>query len=249
VHVNLASLESQRATNHVDQEGSVHLLMDGISVGAHVGLFAELSENAAVGLTYQSRSRIRMRGDADFEVPLEFQARFPDQGVRADFPLPDRIALGLRVSATPEVDLYSDLSVTLWSVNDQLVIDFDEDVTDDSVRVSDWKTTAALRLGADAQLGMPELRGRAGFFVDGLFGSPAPSSTVSPTAPDSVRIGATGGLSYEVRPSVTLDVSYQYLRLLPRSSTSQDAPLARYEGSAHILGIGARFFHDMGEAR
>jgi len=247
VHLNVGELESQRATDHIAEEGSVDLLMHGTSIGGHVGLFVEAAENVDLGFSYQSRSTLKMHGDADFDVPPAFQPSYPDQGVSTRFPIPDRFAFGSRFGLGRRADLFADFTVSLWSVNDVLVIDFEDPVTDDSVKVSNWRTTGALRVGSDVRV-VDALTVRGGAFVDGLWGPPPPASTLSPTSPDSVRVGGSVGLSWNPSPAVSVDAYYQYLHLLPRESTSQDAPLARYEGHAHLFGVGARFFYAGSEA-
>jgi long-chain fatty acid transport protein len=161
----------KRATNHIEQEGSSAIVLSGHGFGGHVSAFYDAAEWLAIGLSYRSRSLSPMEGHADFSVPEVFAADLPDQNVSTDWTLPDRLAAGVALRAGPVVALL-DLTVTLWSVSDTLVIHFEDPATDDRETPRNWRDSMALRLGAEwAALG--PLTVRAGFYADGLPDPPA----------------------------------------------------------------------------
>lgn len=238
-HVDFGGYEIVKATDHVTDEGEVHLSMRGVGFGGHASLFAQVTADVALGLTYKSRTTLPLAGEADFEVPAAFSSRYFDQEVEADWVLPDRLVLGMQASLG-SVSLVADLGVTFWSVNDALVIDFAAEETDDTRVSQAWRDSVALRAGAD-WAALPELTVRAGFAVDGIFGAPAPSRNVTPTSPDGTRLQLTAGASWHIGAGFSADCFYEHLRLLSRTSTSDDAPLAAYEGWAHVMGLGLRY--------
>lgn len=243
LHVDAGILESFRATNHIVEEGSVHLRLGGVGVGGDAALFFEASDRFDIGVSYKSRTRIEMDGDVDFEVPEAFRPRFPDQQASTTLTLPDRLAIGIRARVTDDVTLLTDISLTFWSVNDRLLIDFSDELTNDADRAANWENSVALRVGAEFTP-IPELTARVGFFFDGLTGAPPPQDFLSPTSPDSRRVGGSLGLSYDIGERFGVDAYYSYLKLLGEESTSLDAPLAEYDGSAHLIGIGLRVHYD-----
>ncbi len=246
----IASLEVKRATNHVTEEGSAHLLLNGVGYGMQAAIFVDATDRLKLGLSYKSRTVLVLDGQADFEVPPVFG--FADQGVSARFHLPDRIALGALYDFGRVRGLV-DLIFSTWSVNEALVFDFEREETASTTLKNEWRDTLALRLGAELDANK-WLVLRAGAFVDGIPGPAAPARNLAPNAPDATRVGGSLGAGAnfplardsEGRPITTLgvDAFYSFLALLPRSSTSDTAPLADYSGRAHFFGLGARFSWD-----
>jgi long-chain fatty acid transport protein len=240
-HLDLGQLEVKRATNHVLEEGEVHLRTSGGAVGGQAALFLEATETLAFGLSYKSRSVIRLRGDADFDVPAVFAGDYPDQRVSARLKLPDRFALGVSWSGISDVRLLGDVTYTLWSINDALVFDFVEQETPDAIITNEWRNTVALRAGIEVDV-TRAVTARGGAFVDGLFGPAAPARNLGPSSPDMTRVGGSVGVGLQLTDGVAVDAFYSLFRLLERSSTSADLSLATYSGSAHVFGLGGRFW-------
>ena len=238
-HIDVGSLEIIKATNHIIEEGQAHLRLEGFGFGGHVSLYAAPVEGLGIGLVYKSRTSLSLAGQADFEVPATFAGRFPDQGVRSSWTLPDRLVVGASYRFMPELTVLADVSLTLWSVNGELRLDFDEEVTDDIVQRNAWQDTVALRLGIEGRP-LDDVTLRGGFFVDGLGGPAAPSATLTPASPDATRVGFSLGASYDFH-AFSVDAFYAYLHLLDRQSDGLDAPEAIYSGEAHLFGLGFRF--------
>ena len=81
---------------------------------------------------------------------------------------------------------------------------------------------------------------RGEVYVDGVTGSPVPAETLSPSSPDSERIGLTVGAGRSILDDVVVNVSLEHLRLLQRQSESPDAAQASYSGSAWAVGLGVQ---------
>lgn len=242
-HFDVGSLEVKRATNHVLEEGSVHMVTNGSAIGGQVAAFFRPNDELAFGVSYKTKSTVRLGGDADFEVPPTFAPQYPDQGVSARLKLPERIAIGAAWAMRPTTRLLVDATYTGWSTNDALVFDFEQTQTPDSTIKNEWRDTIALRGGVEHDLAsIWTVRG--GLFVDGLTGPAAPAQNLSPSSPDMTRVGATIGGGVKLTDGVALDAFYQFFALLERASTSADYPLATYRGSAHLFGLGARFHWD-----
>ncbi len=245
-----ASLEVVKATNHVTEEGSAHLLLDGVGYGFQAAAFAEISERFRLGLSYKSRTVLPLAGNADFEVPPVFG--FVDQGVTARFHLPDRIALG-GVYEIHRARFLLDLVYSSWSVNEALSFDFQRPETSPSTIKNEWRDTLALRVGAEMDLGK-HFVARGGAFVDGIPGPAAPARNLAPNAPDATRVGGSLGAGARIplaratngmaTTTLGVDVFYSFLALLPRTSTSEEVPRADYAGHAHFVGVGASLHFD-----
>ena len=221
-HLDFGTLEVFKATDHVSEEGSAHLGLNGRGVGVHVSALMSWGE-LDLGLAYKSRTSMRLEGVADFDVPDPFAATLPDQGVGADWTLPDRLALGVGWRGV-HVDLVS----TMWSLNEELVFELEE--SDDVVNTYDWRTGLALRVGGEATLEHLEVRGGLAFER-----TPVPVQTLGPSSPDGPRFSMTAGAGRELSDSARADAFVEHLRILERqSSTTQ----ASFGGSAWVVGVG-----------
>jgi long-chain fatty acid transport protein len=235
-HADVGTLGIYKATNHIDSEGQAVILMGGAGFGAHLSAHSAISKHVQLGLAYKSRTRLRLQGDADFDVPDAFMSMYPDQSVSTKWTLPDRLTGGATVSFARFTGL-AELSLTTWKLNDELVLSFSDDATDDIVQTNDWRNTVAFRAGTEVEVHQRVVV-RAGGYVDGLTGSAAPAQTLSPSSPDSRRIGATLGAGVDIAHGLRADAYGEHLRLLARSSKSPDAIEAAYAGRATVLGLG-----------
>ncbi|MFM2161397.1 MAG: hypothetical protein RLZZ383_909, partial [Pseudomonadota bacterium] len=230
-HLDAGGLRVEKATDHVADEGRVTLAARGWGVGGDVALHGRIGQRAALGLTYRSRTSLKLQGEADFDLPPAFAAERNDDTLTAQWTLPDRVAAGFawtedRWRVATEVDL------TVWSVNQTLTFDLASE-PDLSV-VNGWRETVAVRVGAAAALGRVELR--AGAFAD-LAGAPPPER-LGPASPDGPRVGASLGLGVDATQAVAIDLYASPMAILRRASTSPDLPDASYGGFAVLAGLG-----------
>ena len=218
-----------------ESEGRVHLLLSGAGAGGHASVFWQVTDWIDVGFAYKSRTALRLTGDADFTTPDSFAYRTQDQGAGADFMLPDKITFGA-LARFGDFTAVADLGVTVWSVNDRLVIEFENDETDDSVKVSEWSPAVYFRAGGEYDP-FEWLTVRLGTFFDQ---TPIPGRNLTPSSPDCNRTGLTLGISGHFFDILSIDAFYEFIAFIERESTSDTSPLASYSGTAHFVGLGLR---------
>jgi long-chain fatty acid transport protein len=235
VHVDWGSLEIRRKLDFVAEEGDSHLRMSGVSAGADASLYYQATDTLSFGLSYQSRTLLKLSGEASFTVPDTFAGRAPDQLVSSEMTLPDRFALG-GAWRRGRVAVLADVTLTLWSVRDTVRIDFEKPETSDVVQPQKWQESFSVRAGAE-YWAHPKVAIRGGAYYDH---QASPDQTLAPSSPDLSRLGLTLGGSWQVHPAVAVDLSYSLVFLLPRSSTSDDAIPASYSGQLHMLGLAFR---------
>jgi long-chain fatty acid transport protein len=234
-HFDAGRMRIHRALNFVDTEGEVRLDMSGTGIGAHAAAWLQARSDLAVGVTYKSRTTVALEGGAAFEAPDAFAGRTMDQTARTTLRLPDRLATGVLYRRGPWAAL-ADLELTLWSVNQRLLVEFDSDDTPDAMQLNGWRNTVALRAGGEYALGQDWVL-RGGAFFDP---SPALSENLAPSSPDATRVGATAGASFAMAGGWAVDAFYEYMHLLGREAANPEALEARYGGNAQLLGLGVR---------
>ena len=237
-HVDFGALTLRKATNHIDSEGTAEILVRGVGAGVDASLLVRFSAYAQLGFAYKSRTVLSLSGEADFEVPAAFQSRFPDQTVTSAMTLPDRFTLGaaFHPKGVERLGLHVEAGLTLWAVNQEMVLDFADAATSDTTITNGWRNSLALRGGAEIELHRIVLV-RAGGYVDGLTGAPPPAENLAPSSPDSTRLGVTVGGRIQPIEGLAFDLYYEHMELLRRESASLDAPEASYRGSANLGGL------------
>jgi len=235
LQANFGRLQIARGLDFVDSEGDVSLDMSGRSYGIDASAFVSVNHALALGLSYKSRSTMALAGGANFTAPNAFSVKVADQNATTELSLPDRVAAGGHWRRG-RWGFLADLEMSWWKVNEELLIDFENDATPDVVQKNNWQSTLGLRAGAEYLLaGNMVLRG--GGFIDP---SPAQADYLTPSSPDSTRIGGTLGMSRRLGKSVSLDLFYEYMHLLGRSSDNPESMAADYGGRAQLLGVGLR---------
>lgn len=235
-HVDRGRLRVGRQMDFIDAEGDVAIDVAGTGFGLHLAAWTAATPSLDVGLTYKSRTRVAMRGGADFTVPDAFSEKTPDQEATVTVTTPDRIALGTRWTRGRWTAL-ADLELTLWGTYDELHIDFSQMQTPDVHQATRWHRTVAVRAGAETRL-TSRVVARAGAAYDP---SPAPDDTLAPSSPDATRTSLTGGASVTASRTLTVDVFAEYLRLGSRSTTGVESMAASFSGQAVFFGLGIRW--------
>jgi long-subunit fatty acid transport protein len=239
LHVDVARLGLRRTLDFVDQEGDVELSLRGAGVGVDLAGFVRVVDGGSgrldLGLSYKSRTRIALAGEADFTAPDAFSVKAGDQRASSELTVPDRLALGAAYRRG-RFTVLADVELTAWQVHDAVAIDFAEEATPDLRQASDWRATVALRAGAEWRRGA--WVARAGLSLDP---SPAPAGRLTPREPDATRMGAALGVGRRLTATHALYAFYGHLVLLERASEYPDSMPARYGGAADLVGIGVTY--------
>jgi long-chain fatty acid transport protein len=220
--------------------GSTELGADAWGVGANFGAQVEaVPKVLSFGLAYRSTAVLNFSGNAHFEgIPQSLAGTLHDQPGTSRFVLPDSLAFGVAVHPIPKLVLDLDVVYYGWDYFRSIDIYFPNDTTGtlSSTQPKRWSAIANVHLGAELALN-DAWRLRAGAVVDP---SPAPGDTLTPDLPDSTRLAFSLGGGYRHKSGVRVDVAYQLVLLLSRSSTAPQLP-GDYSGFANILSLGLGF--------
>ena len=208
---------------------------DGDGWGANAAALYQASQKLGIGLTYRSRIKVDLDGNADLTGVLTV----PGSG-KASITLPDLIDLGLSYQTSEKLRLNADIDYTMWSTYDRLVIE--SNVPSFSTTIEkQWKDAWCLRFGAQ-YAASEQWKFRGGLVYDK---SPVPDAYFDSAVPDSDRAGVTVGIGY-ARKSYSIDAAYMYLRFLDRTISNSLAddltptPTAlngTYRSQAHMLAL------------
>lgn len=226
-----ASVGVERRVDFVSSEGTAVLGGSGMGFGAAFGLSYAPSERLRFGVTGRLPTTVALNGRAHFSgVPDAFATTLQDQDIQASLPLPGRIAVGggLYLDATR---LFLDVDYTMWSSFERFAVEFAENASLNVNQPRNWKNAFAARVGAERDL-TDVATLRAGLFFDQ---KTSPANTLSPSQPDSDRVGLSLGAGKDVGP-VQVDGAYMFVLFLPRDAEGEAFP-ARYNASAHLLAL------------
>lgn len=235
VHVDAARLQISRNLDFIDTLGDVKLDMAGRGYGVDASAYYPATDAISLALAYRSRTTIHFAGNANFTAPDAFSEKTPDQHASTSMTMPDEVVLGAAwrlgtVTALGEVEY------TRWSVDPDTTVHFEMPQTPDAVQVNGWKNTFTVRGGGEWHDN--DLTVRGGAYYDP---SPVPTAHLTPSSPDSTRLGVTAGASYRLAPAWTADAFAEYMKLLSRDTTSTDTMPASFGGSAVVVGAGVRW--------
>lgn len=226
-----ASISVERRQDFVDSEGTVLLGGNGVGVGATFGASFAPSDRLRFGVTGRLPTSIGLNGRVHFEdVPPSFSSVAQDQAISATLPLPGRIAAGGALYLD-SLRLFLDADYTMWSAFDRFAVDFEREETSDVDQPRNWENAFSIKLGVEKDLtDVATLRG--GLLFDQRA---SPADTLSPSLPDSDRVGLSLGAGKDFGP-FAMDAAYMFILFLPRASEGSAFP-AQYTASAHLLAL------------
>lgn len=233
--------------------------------GGHIGITVDATDWLDVGARYLSPIKFEYEGDATFEqvsTGLTLPANNPipgtDQPISLDFILdpafvngplvtqsleteltmPAQVVAGVAVQATEALLLQVDYQWTGWSSFDNIRLDFENESLNQTRREA-YGNTSAVRVGGSYEA-TDALTVRAGYLFNQ---AAAPDRTVTPLLPEADRNHFTAGLSWQIVPSTSLNVAYQYLGQNDRRGRTRGARPGENNPTAEELNSGLYSFN------
>lgn len=201
----LGPAQSQSADGFVKLEG------DNWAFGFNAGLLYEFTENTRMGITYHSKVKHKLKGDADFTVPQGMPApiysAFRDSAITAKLTTPADISVSLYHQINPRWAVMGDIKWTDWSVFDEIRIKFESGLQD-NVTTTNWKSSFRYSLGASYK---PDNKWifRTGIALDK---TPIRDETYrTPRIPCEDRIWIAFGAGYQISKSASVDLGYVHI--------------------------------------
>jgi long-chain fatty acid transport protein len=192
-------------------DGKLELEGDDIGYGFNLGFLFTPDESTRIGLSYRSKVKLTLEGEADFTVgalDAFFGPLFVDQGGSVEIELPDTMQVSVHRQVNERFAVMADVFYTWWSKFDELVIEYETGFPSNSIIPEKWDDTWRYSVGATYQLNdRVELRG--GLVVDES--GVTENQYRSPRIPDEDRFWMSLGLGYRVNESLRFDVAYVHI--------------------------------------
>ena len=208
------------------QDGRATVRGDDFGVGYNVGLMVEPLDRVRVGVAYRSAIDVDLTGNADFDVAgagttgqaLQAAGLFVDTGASAGTTLPETLSFGVNYDVTDRFSIMGEGAWTRWSRFQDLVIQFDNPLQEDSFTEEDWNNTWFAAIGATYRP-TDNWTLRFGLAHDQ---SPVPDRTRTPRIPDEDRYWIAAGVGYQLANWLDVSLSYTHI-FLPDASLDLSA--------------------------
>lgn len=220
---------------------------DSRGLGFNVALHYQVCDQLALGISYQSPVRQKVKGHVDFTKPAAVRAMFPalfnDTTAHGRITLPAMVFLGAALRPADRLTVELGGIWTGWSSYDKLTICYGRPILDpiqpgvtSATRQANWHDVWRVHAGLEYALS-ERLDLRCGYVWDA---SPVPDDTADYLVPANDRHLIACGLGVH-KGTWTLDLSYGYLHVEGRTVHARPADGildSRFEGGrAHLIGL------------
>jgi long-chain fatty acid transport protein len=234
-----ATVDLQRKIETGSAEVSTELGAAAWGAGYNAGAQLEAIERyLSLGVHYRSAVKINFTGAVHFDnVPLPFRGLLYDQLATTTLTLPDILQMGIASRPIPNLVLDADLVWNGWSKFRSIDVRFPRDASGQlgHPEPKSWNDTLNVHVGGEWSVD-ESWRVRAGVLYDP---SPSPSVTLGPDVPDANRINLAVGAGYRHASGFGVDLGYQFIFLLDKTSTGVLA--GTYGGNVNVVGISVSY--------
>ncbi len=219
----------------------------GFGYGWNVGYMYQFTDKTRIGLSYRSRSDIRMNGDLDWDLDdlkggpgsnlltqpslSEYIIKYyrPDTDARMVFTIPAKANFGFFSELTDKLDFMLNYTFNKSSVVKTLAIELPNQSTDvkqgHAAIAQNWKDSSTVAAGFNYRWNN-KLTLRTGLAFDQTPVS-APEFR-HPALADNDRWMGSFGLGYKVDKNTTIDLAYSYMYIMPSDTNYHDTCTGTY---------------------
>lgn len=226
------------------KDGAVKVKGNGWGYGFNLGALFDLSPSTRVGVTYRSKIKQDIDGDATYTIPglpgplaaLGATPATTNSNAHASIDLPDSIDAGFYTELDPRWSIMGDAIWTHWSRFQELRIRFDNGAAD-NVTQEQWRDTVYVALAANYKYN------DAWKFRLGVAYDPTPVKDEFRTAriPDNDRTWLSFGTRYNWSKASSLDFGYARLFVkdadIRETVTGASTLKGKYTSHADILSV------------
>lgn len=200
--------------------------------GYTAGILVKATEELSIGASLRSNVNYEFSGTATTTGPSQVAANLPNGDISATLTSPLNLTVGVGYKFSPQFTVSADFQYVNWSSFDSLKVDFANPAYADLASPREYMNSFIGRLGFQYHYD-DGLDFRAGILYDK---TPTPSDRMEPSLPDNNRLGISLGLGYKLTESLTVDLSYLYLRVMERTITDSKVSYSGNAGFAPLNG-------------
>ncbi|MCX8027161.1 MAG: outer membrane protein transport protein [Thermodesulfovibrionales bacterium] len=216
-------------------DGYAKLKGDSWGVGFNIGALYEFTKDTRIGVSYRSRIKQKLSGDAEFtNVPAALSPLpvFKNGGITARVTLPDSLSASIYHNINDKWAIMGDVTWMGWRTFDELRIKFDNPAQADAVTTTSWNNSMRYSLGVSFKP-IENLTLRTGVAYDE---TPIPDAQHrTPRIPDTDRTWIAFGAGYKLTDKITIDGGYVHIffkeAFTDKNPTGEDAVRGGLKGS------------------
>jgi len=193
----------------------------------------------SIGGSFKSEVDFSFEGTAESEGPAQFASLLPSGNISAELTTPLNIQGGIAVRVIDQLQLSADFQWIGWSSYDTLSANLENEAFISEPRL--YEDTYIIRFGAQYDIS-DELSLLGGVYFDK---NPVDPNNLSPSLPDSDRLGLSIGVDAQLTENFGVSGSYLFIRsseLTVTNSTQEYTPTGSkfngtYNASANLLSL------------
>lgn len=206
-----ASVLIRQAKSLAPFEGDAFVKLEGeesSAFGYNFGFLWKPFELLSVGGSFKSEVDFSFEGTAKTTGPDQFASALPSGDISAKLTTPLNIQGGVALRVIKQMQLSADFQYVGWSSYDTLAVDFKDEAFDDLAEPRLYEDTYAIRFGIQYDLS-DELSLLGGIYFDK---NPVDPNNLSPSLPDSDRLGFSIGADAQITEHLGISGSYLFIR-------------------------------------
>jgi long-chain fatty acid transport protein len=206
-----ASVLIRQAKSLAPFEGDAFVKLEGeesSAFGYNFGFLWKPLEVLSVGGSFKSEVDFSFEGTAEATGPVQLASSLPSGDISAKLTTPLNIQGGVALRVIKQMQLSADFQYVGWSSYDTLAVDFKDEAFDDLAEPRLYEDTYAIRFGIQYDLS-DELSLLGGIYFDK---NPVDPNNLSPSLPDSDRLGFSIGAEAQITEHLGVSGSYLFIR-------------------------------------
>ncbi len=206
-----ATVLIKQAASLAPFEGDAFVVLEGdesASFGYNFGILWKPFDVLSVGGSFKSEVDFSFEGTAEPEGPTQLASSLPSGDITAKLTTPMNIQGGIALQVFNQLRLSADFQWIGWSSYDTLAADFIDESFEDISEPRLYEDTYILRFGAQYDIN-EDLSLLGGIYYDK---NPVDPNNLSPSLPDSDRLGLSVGVDAKITDNFGVSGSYLFIR-------------------------------------
>lgn len=210
----------------LEGEAFIHLEGDESSAfGYNFGVLWKPSDMVSVGASFRSQVDFSFTGTAESTGPDQVASSLPSGDITAELTTPVNIQGGVAVQVIKPLRLSADFQWVGWSSYDTLAVDFIDPEFDDLAAPRLYEDSYIIRFGAQYDFN-DDFSLLGGVYFDS---NPVAPENLSPSLPDSDRLGFSIGVDAKITDNLGVSGSYLFIRSSELTVTNSNEIYTQYD--------------------